>query len=274
MTARFDPFAPQTATETKGNAGEPRPALVLLLLLFVSGHAWAGQYVGISAVHPTGSTSISADGLVAAYDMETLTADGRLRDFSGNGNHGTFTRAALVKGLFGKARRFSSVEDRIALASNPTFNIKGPLSIAIWVRIRQLGLHQHMVACDNRFAYWFTQENRLRFVDSMTHGLMTNWTVAKDKWYSLVGVFQGTEGDILNSTNIRAYVNGQVVDGAIQGVAWGRGELFPTDACYIGFESHQGAKSHKALFLDGDIDELLIFSRAMAEPEIKAHATR
>jgi hypothetical protein len=43
-------------------------------------------YLGISDEHLTGSPSISRDGLVAAYDMETLTRDEKLKDFSGNNN--------------------------------------------------------------------------------------------------------------------------------------------------------------------------------------------
>ena len=46
-------------------------------------------YLGISDEYLTGSPSISRDRLVAAYDMETLTRDEKLKDFSGNNNHGT-----------------------------------------------------------------------------------------------------------------------------------------------------------------------------------------
>jgi hypothetical protein len=64
------------------------------------------SYLGISDAHPTGSPSISRDGLVAAYDMETLTEGGVFKDFSGNNNHGTIHQTKLVKGIFGKARQF------------------------------------------------------------------------------------------------------------------------------------------------------------------------
>ena len=207
-------------------------------------------------------------------NMETLTSEGRLRDFSGSGNDGIISGTTVIEGIFGKARRFSYVKDRIALPTNPSLDIKGPLSIAIWVRVHRLGLHQHMLACDNRFAFWFTEENRLRFVDSMSHGLMTNWKVDKDVWYSIVGVFGGTEGDALTQQNIGVWVNGEPVDTDQLGTAWGHGKLFSKDACYVGFESHQGDAQHQTLWFDGDIDELLIFSRTLTEPEIRAHAIR
>jgi hypothetical protein len=245
----------------------------LLVLALTCGLGCQAQYVGISASRPTGSAFISAIGLAASYDIESLTADGHLRDFSGNGNNGTFTRNQLVDGLFGKARHFSSVEDRVSLASNPTFDIRGPLSIAAWVKVGTLGLHQHIVAWDNRFAFWFTPDDQLRFVDTLADGLMTNWRVGRDRWYSLIGVFEGTEGDDLTQSNIRMYVDGQAVSGNVQGRGvWGKGPLFPTDACSIGFESHQGLANHKALLFSGDIDELLIFNRALTEPEVRTHA--
>jgi hypothetical protein len=49
----------------------------------------SASYLGISAQDPTGSPSILRDGLIAAYDMETLTGDSKLKDFSGHDNHGT-----------------------------------------------------------------------------------------------------------------------------------------------------------------------------------------
>ena len=54
---------------------------------------------------------------------------------------------------------------------------------------------------------------------------------------------------------------------------WNPRDLFPSDACYIGFESHQGMESHKELSFIGDIDDLMLFSRALSESEIRIHAT-
>ena len=246
----------------------------LFLLVLICALASSAQYTGISAKLPTGSRAIFPNGLVASFDMQTLNSGGHLRDFSGKGNDGTFTRARLVNGLFGKARHFSSVKDRVSLASNRTLDLKGPLSIAVWVRVRTLGLHQHIVACDNRFALWFTDSNQLRFVNTLADGVQTRWQAKKDRWFSLVGVFRGTEGDTLSLSNISVYVDGQPVETALSRQVWEKGSLFPTDACFIGFESHQGNPSHKNLLFSGDIDELLIFNRALTESEVRAHAKR
>ena len=253
--------------------------MLTLLLIWLAAPAYsagptnARGYRGISSSQPTGSPSIAKDKLVAAYDMEITTGDGHLKDFSGNENHGTIHGTALVKGVFGKARRFASVQDRIALPSNKSFAIDGPLSVTMWVRVHRLGLHQHMLACDDKFAFWITADDHLRFVDTLGHGLQTKGGLATETWYSIVGVFRGNIGDVLTRDNIAVYVNGNAVDGSAAR-AWAPGILHPTDACYIGFESHQGAESHKTLHFDGDIDEVLIFSRALTDPEIQAHANR
>jgi hypothetical protein len=240
------------------------------------------SYLGISDTQPTGSPSISRDRLVAAYDMETLTEDGKLKDFGANNNHGTIHQTTVVKGIFGKARRFSTVSDYIHLPENPTFALDGPLSIATWVRVHRLGLHQHMLACDDKFALWITPENNIRFVDTLGNGFQSVGGVATEIWYSIVGVFKGKAGDILSGDNIAVFINSKPVEGAALGrpregssnKIWSPGALHEKDACYIGFESHQGEPTHQKLQFEGDIDELLIFSRALTLSEVEVHARR
>jgi concanavalin A-like lectin/glucanase superfamily protein len=267
------------------------------------------SYLGISAQDPTGSPSIARDGLVAAFDMETLTGDGQLQDFSGRENHGTIRQTTPVDGLFGTARQFSTASDYIDLPENPTLAIDGPLSVAMWVRVHRLGLHQHMVACDDKFAFWLTPHDQVKFTDTVGNGVESADSVAAETWYSLVGVFTGQAGDILTRDNIALFLDGQPMDGIIFGrlrgwrrwtsrVAgyldrevmsgtvfgrlrewarhkrWSSGVLHRQDACYIGFESHQGQPAHQKLQFEGAIDELLIFSRALTVSEVAVHARR
>jgi hypothetical protein len=239
-------------------------------------------YIGISEKYPTGSPAILRDRLVAAYDMRTLTRDGKLRDFSGNNNHGDIHQTSIVKGLFGMARQFSTVSDYIHLPENPTFAIDGPLSIAMWVRVHRLGLHQHMLACDDKFAFWITPDNNLRFVDTLGDGFQSVGGIAIDTWYSIVGVFKGRAGDPLTAENITVFINAIPAQGTAIGrprngsnnKLWSPGVLYGKDACYIGFESHQGDSMHQRLQFEGEIDELLIFSRALTLPEVEAFARR
>src|SRR5438552_183206 len=79
--------------------------------------------------------------LVLAYDMETLTADGRMKDLSGNGNHGTMKgtpQPTVVPGRFDLARSFAS-PGRIHVGSKgqqTAFKyLGGDMSFGAWVRI-------------------------------------------------------------------------------------------------------------------------------------------
>ena len=246
--------------------------LFAAVLLFTAS-AQTPRYQGVSPDRPTGSSGISPQSLVASFDMSTLTTDGRLRDFSGKGNDGTIHGTETVPGLFGAARRFKVASDRIALASSPAFAIDGPISIAAWVRLTRGGLHQHVLACDDKFAFWFTPNDNFRFVDSTGHGFQSTASITAGEWHSIVGVFRGTKGDALTPENIKLYVDGAEMAGN-RGPSWQPGVLHPSDACYIGFESHQGLKDHQSMFFAGDIDEVLVFSRALSEQEVAAFAAR
>ena len=249
---------------------------VTLMVTAAAAQLPTDTYLGISELNPTGSPAISLDGLVAAYNMETLTPDGQLQDFSGNENHGTMHTNTLVQGLFGMARQFATTDDAVDLPENPTFAIDGPLSLALWFRVDQLGLHQHLLACDDKFTLWITPDDYIRFSDMRGHGFESVAGVAAlaaTTWYSLVAVLHGTAGDVLTVDNITVYLDGQPVGGQIFG-QWSPGVLPAQDACYIGFESHQGQPWHQTLPFVGVIDELLIFSRALTLPEISVHASR
>lgn len=188
-------------------------------------------YVGISADSPTGSPAIGLDGLVAAYDMATVTPDGHLYDFSGQSHHGALLRATLVPGPVGLARQFISLVDAVHLPETPSLALDGPLSLALWVRVDRLGLHQHLVACDDQFTLWITADNRLRFTDTRGHGLETIAPLAPATWVSLVAVFHGTAGDALTADTIAVYLNGHPVAAETFGV-WSPGGLYPQDACW------------------------------------------
>ena len=236
------------------------------------------SYLGISAAHPTGASAISRDGLVAAYDMSTLNRDGALRDFATGGHHGHVLGTKSAQGLWGGARHFERPTDRVYLPSDAEFAIDGPLSIALWFRLNALGLHQHLLACDDKFAFWLTETNQLRFVDTHGGGVMMKDPLTIGRWYSAAAVFSGTRGVRLTEENIGVYVDGRRVAADLIGrlrdqPEWNPGRLYENDACSIGFESHQGVAHHQVLQFEGIIDEVLVFNRPLTVAEIKVHAS-
>ena len=247
-------------------------------------------YQGVSNALPTGASGIAPTGLVRSFDMTTLTDDGRLRDLGPARDHAEVGYAEVEHTEGGgqlagandtrTTRSFDSVEDRVYLPENKTLEMDGPISIAVRLRVRQLDIHQHIIACDDKFALWITPDNLVRFSDADGHGVDSSLPVAKDAWLSLVAVYSGTSGDEVTTTNPSLYVDGERMEGLLVNrddsaiPVWNPRDLFPSDACYIGFESHQGLESHKELSFIGDIDDLMLFSRALTEAEIKIHATR
>ena len=59
------------------------------------------------------------------------------------------------------------------------------------MRVNQLDLHQHLIACDDKFALWITPTNRVRFSDTLGRGMDTAAPIEGGRWVSLVAVFFG-----------------------------------------------------------------------------------
>lgn len=278
-----------------------KPALSILAILLAAifsavtptvcgGELDPGIYRGISESLPTGAPGISHTGLVGAYDMSTRTSDGRLRDFSTLGHHGRIQGTPRdTPGLWGGALSFPTSADRVDLPETAALDIDGPLSVLVWFRLDTLGLHQHVLACDDKFAVWLTRDDLLRFVDTVGDGAMTSKPLTAGHWLSVAAVYEGTKGTELTSENIRIYIDGKQVAVDLDGQypawlswlglpsmrpVWNPGPLHKNNACFIGFESHQGATGHQGLRFGGAIDEVLIFNRAVTNQEIALHAAR
>src|SRR2546430_9037322 len=74
------------------------------------------EIAGLASGVPTSDTS----GPMLYYDMENLTADGRMKDLSGHGNNGTLSGTTDASGEVGRARDFnSSHPDSIRASAGP-----------------------------------------------------------------------------------------------------------------------------------------------------------
>src|SRR2546430_3471820 len=72
---------------------------------------------------------LPADGLLLSYDMETILPNGRLKDFSGQGYHGTLADTTDVSGIIGRARHFNTGEQITA----PSISVPGTnFTVAGW----------------------------------------------------------------------------------------------------------------------------------------------
>lgn len=193
------------------------------------------RFEGISEALPTGSAAILKDSLAAAYSGQAMTPDGRLRDFSGNGNHGRIA------------------PESITLPSAKAFDLDGPITIAVRIRMSGPRMLRQVLACKEKFALIVGEDNRVRFVDSAGNGFQSFDEVKPGEWHSIVGVFRGIKGDPLSRKNLSVFVDGQELDGRLD-ASWQPGKLNDKDACAVGLPS-------------GDLGDLLIFGRAISDPE-------
>src|SRR2546426_3101367 len=68
--------------------------------------------------------------------METLTADGRMKDLSGHSNHGTISGATDVAGIVGRARHFDGIAGYIETPDSSDLHVSGGITIAAWVYLQ------------------------------------------------------------------------------------------------------------------------------------------
>ena len=261
------------------------PALFLGLLVAAVGCTGTppqAAFLGVQEGVPTGSASISTDGLVAAYDMSTLTADGLLRDFGPHGLHGTFSSRRPLPSPLGRALDFSDVGLRVDLPESAAFDLDGPLTVAVWVRVDEGSMHQHVVACDDKWALWITPDDRYRLGDTRGGGWSTTAaSVQLGSWTALVAVLSATRGQELTNRVASIYLDGALVPAerhmrsseAAARSTWEPGDLYAHDACYLGFESHQGDEVHQRMPFAGAIDEVVISARAWSVEEVAAFST-
>ena len=234
-----------------------------------------GDFIGVSTSTPTGHPGVPSNALVASYDMTTLTATGLLQDFSGRGLDGIISGTVVEPSPRGGARVFDAATDRIELPARSDFDLDGPLTLVARIRMDRQRQHQHILACDDKFAFAVREADQVRLSNSRGDLAETVSPLPGGVWHSVIGVFRGTAGDVLDDTNIEIWIDGVRVPVRILSwsgsspAVWRDGVLHATDACYIGFESHQGDPSHQNLAFYGAIDEVVVFGRALTPQEIQ-----
>ena len=232
--------------------------------------------LGVSERLPTGDASVSANGLVAAYDMSSVTENDRLRDFSERGLHGLIEGTALVETPRGQGREFKVASDRIALPAASDFDLDGPLSIVARFRFDREEQHQHIIACDDKFVLWLNEGDRVRFANTLGDAIETDAPISSGEWHVVIGIWRGTAGDEMNDSNIELWIDGERVPFAYRSGSgtppfiWRQGTLNPENACFIGFEMHAGDPQHQNLPFFGVIDEIMVFERALSQGEVDA----
>jgi chitodextrinase len=214
-----------------------------------------------SATTPAGAPPPSG-GLVAAYrfgeGVGTATADG-----SGNGNGGTLVNGPswITAGKYGGAIQFDGVDDHVRAADGASLDLGRTGTVEAWVKLDTLGRWQGVVAKgaansepSHNYAIELTSSNRwVCILGNGTSRILVQSPSgpSANQYYHLACAWDGSTA--------RLYVDGVLSASATQLVT----PAGNTAPLYVG---QFGGDADR---LDGVVDEVRIYSRALSEQEIR-----
>lgn len=221
---------------------------IVVMALFLSPKVFAKKQNAVPPVNP----------LIAYWNFDEV-ADNKIMDQSGNGQNGTVTGSVLEEGKLGQAMLFIGANKNfVTLENSEKFNFPGKqYTIMAWIKPKTLTPAAGTVLSLTGGYQLQVSKDGLSYAD----GIQPNpcafgaWgKLEQDKWQHVAAV--------RNGDRITLYIDGREVGARIF-----PGELKPSKAkLYI------GAKSEKAGFFDGTIDEVAIIGKALTPTAIKAKA--
>ena len=209
------------------------------------------------------NASASAAGLIAGYSFE-----GDAADASGNGLDGVIMGdPVFVEGAVGQALDFDGDGDYVDLGASPLFDVTDALTVAAWVNIRSLPQAWTAVVTKGDGAWRISTNgstNGLHFgFENGTRG----WQAANSatvlnvgEWYHVAGVYDINVG-------AKIYING-AEDGSNPDTD---GITIDTYSVLVG-ANQQTMESGDPRYWDGQIDEVMIYGRALSDNEVAALA--
>ncbi len=207
---------------------------------------------------------VKGDGWLAYYSFDR-DEGGAIRDDSGNGRDGMARGAVFVPDgkrggaiQVGRRRGFAEVPD------DPAWNLADrPFTLALWLKLGAMPYGEQMIVGhnegggeQNKWAFEFWQGNVAFHVNTTRS---ESYRIAAVPWKGTVGQWHHLavtrDGEVF-----RIYVDGACVSEATHGLP------LPDAKAPLTIGQAEG------LFVEGVIDELMIFDRALPEAEIRRMA--
>jgi|GEM_PF-3663435 len=220
------------------------------------------------------SDEISADSsLVGYWKLNSVNSTNWTLDETANANHGeVHTNGtpsdpgdSFVSAKFGKGMQFDGVDDYVDCGNDTSLDITDEITIEAWVKFDFVNSTINTPIVVNRAGYevfLFLQggEGTFQFTiwgnPSGQYNAPTTITPTIDTWYHVVGTFDGT--------NLKIYINGREE---------GNGDIVnPWKGVDTGFTI--GYTPQQGIYLNGTIDEVRIYNRALSAEEIAEHYYR
>ncbi|RLG76885.1 MAG: hypothetical protein DRO14_03155, partial [Thermoprotei archaeon] len=211
---------------------------------------------------------IERDRIVPAHGCVLyLPLDGNVYDKSGNGNNGTNYGASWIDGKYGRALDFDGDNDYVQIPDDDSLEPSDYITLVAWFKTEDYtrDLQTLMMKWEGyNVCYrwsgsqpyiWF----ELRGTDDVTRSLTNSdivgeWNIQNNTWYHVVAVYDGQymkvyiDGELYQSKNVGSFtIKGSGANLVLGQVSW-LGERY----------------------LQGSLDEVIIFERALSEDEIKS----
>jgi parallel beta-helix repeat protein len=225
-----------------------------------------GDLYGCTARHSCVSGQFE-DGQVARWKFDE--GAGSTAYDSVGGNNGTLYGGEWIAGKVGGALGMDGIDDYVEVPDHPDlrFNQYDSFSISLWARPRSNEFN--WLVCKMRSGYrrgifgyelgWrpsqFTFDTEKSYVKGVLAWTGDNSAPAGD-WYHVTAVY--------NRKELEIYLDGRLKDTAYFGYDTGTTE--PDKNLTIGARSYDDTITH---YLGGDIDEVMIFDRALSAKEIE-----
>jgi hypothetical protein len=195
------------------------------------------------------------DGLVAF-----LPFNGNANDVSGNGNNGIINGATLTNGRFGNpdaAYSFDGQNDYIKVPHAQILNLSSSISLSIWIQYNEgvASTYEDIVMKgNNTYGFQFSSSGGQIMFHIRSGGwrnLNSQVVPEKNKWYHIVGTYDGTTQKI--------YINGELKAKA----TWSGKIETSSDPLYFGY-----VVAGDNNWYNGILSDFRLYNRAISEEEI------
>ena len=223
-------------------------------------------WLGIAAIFVFAASfthAVEKGDILVYYSFDQLDGE-TFKDDSGNGNDAKLVgNGKLVDGKFGKAVHLNGGVVRLSPATDFVVPIgeNGEATLEAWIFVNNSTSHSGIISIETIDAgccvFRLMLHVYVPFWDAGQHKdkSLPNFTFDTKKWYHYVLVANGKDGKI--------YIDGELIgarDENIEFPKWKQAEIF------VG--AGEGPNTHP--LEDGIIDEVVIYSKALSEEEVKA----
>ena len=209
------------------------------------------------------TTNVQADdGLVAHWTFDEGKGQ-QLLDRSGHGHHGTLHGPEWVESGAGHALRFDGVDDYVDCGSPAGLDLRGPLSLELWVHPNAPTAAEPGILGKFFESYAITYYRGACWFYISSGGNAVIGSVKAGQWNHVAATFDGEQ--------LRVYIDGQET-GA-------RPTKFPEAkpggnfyfGCVFGDPSNPDPSLQKTAFFGGLMDSARVYSRALDPQEVVEH---